>query len=173
MIGTLHAQTPNGKNVRIFRDVQSGFILQYPDSWAKVPSTHEKTRIKVVSAEGMGGEDCGVNVQIEEGIKALTPQESVRLFPDGLAYQQNMRSVIPDLKVESSGRTHISNQDAIFYLSSFTFRSVGLEVPMKMMQVMTARKGKIFTITCRAGATEFESKLPVFLTIYVGFLIKD
>lgn len=169
----LLAQTINSKNVAVYRDEATGFVLTYPDDWSQVPSTHQKTRIKIVSNRGNGLEDCSVNVQIVEGANSLTPQESASQFLDGPTYQQMLRKSLPDLVVEKSGRTFISNQDAAYYQSRFTFRSVGIEVPMKMMQIQIASKGKIFTVSCRAGAAEFEKKLPKFQLVFAGFLIKQ
>lgn len=51
------------KDFTVFRSKEDGFIFQYPKTWSKVPSTHGNTKIKIVSNNGNGEEDCSVHVQ--------------------------------------------------------------------------------------------------------------
>ena len=163
----------NSRDIVVHRDAQAGFIFQYPKSWSPVPSTFERTRIKIVSEQGAGGEDCGVNVQIDESLRNVSPQEAIRRMPDARNYQRALRVGLPDATVVENGRTHLSNQDAVFFIITFTVRSVGLEVPGKMIAVQTARNGKVYTVSCRAGRNEFDRLMPVFQLIFAGFLIKN
>jgi hypothetical protein len=163
----------NSKNVEVYRDDKARFIFQYPNSWSRVPATHERTRIKIVSGNGAGGEDCGVNVQIDESLRKYSTQQVVRQMLDAPAMQQAQRVNFPDAKILDSGFTTISHQDAVFYIIELTWRNVGVEIPMKMITVQTVRDERVFTLTCRGGKTEFERAMPIFGIIFSGFLIKN
>jgi len=162
----------NSKNVAVYRDEQARFVLSYPISWARVPSTHQRTRIKIVSEEGAGGEDCAVNVQELEGASNLSPAEAIRSLPNARSYEHTLRTALPDAKVVRSGKTYLSNQEAVFFVTTFTVRSVSLEVPMKSIVVQTARNGKLYTASCRSSPERFEELMPIFQVIFSGLLIK-
>lgn len=167
------APPPNSKNVVVHRDDEAGFILQYPHDWSPVPATHQRTRIKIVSERGAGGEDCIVNVHHDEKFRHLSPPEALRQLSDPRAFQQGLRSAIPDATVVGSARTHLSHQEAVAFVVRFTFRSVGLEGQVKMIIVRTVRNGRLYTVGCRAGEEQFDHLMPTFQTIFAGFLIKN
>ena len=167
------AQPLHGKDVIAYRDDQMGFIFQYPKTWTPVPSTHKRTRIKIVSERGAGGEDCSVNVQVDDNLRKLSSQEAIRQMPSANSYQQSLRTAIPDATVIETGKTYLSNQEAVFYVSTFTFRSVGMEVPIKMIHVQTIRNGKVYAVACRASSSDFARHMPAFQIILAGFLIKN
>ena len=162
----------NSKNVAVYRDEQSRFILSYPSSWTHVPSTHQRTRIKIVSEEGAGGEDCAVNVQELEDGNNLSPAEAIRSLPDARNYEHALRTALPNAKVVRSGKTHLSNQEAEFFVTTFTVRSVGMEVPMKSIVVQTIRNDKLYTASCRSSPERFEELMPIFQLVFAGLLIK-
>lgn len=164
---------PNAEDIIVYRDDQAGFILQYPKSWSSVPSTHQRTRIKIVNERGAGGEDCSVNVQVDESLGNVSAQEAIRRISDARNHERRLRTAIPDATVMQTGRTYLSNQEAVFFIITFTFRSVGLEVPMKMIMVQTVRNGRVYTVGCRAVQSEFDRLMPVFQLIFAGFLIKN
>ncbi len=55
----------------VYRDSAYGFTFWYPKTWLSVPSTHSSTRIKVVSDNGLGEEDCSCGVNYTEAITNL------------------------------------------------------------------------------------------------------
>lgn len=160
-------------SVLVHRDDEAGFILQYPGNWSSVPATHQRTRLKIVSERGAGSEDCVVNVQIDETLRGVPLSESIRRMPDARTFQRALRSAIPDATVVESGKTYLSNQEAIFFVSVFTFRSAGLEIPVKMITIQTIRDRRVYTVGCRAREAEFDSLMPVFQIIFGGLLIKN
>lgn len=161
----------SNKDLQTYRDKEHGFILQYPTTWSQVPSTHERTRIKIVSENGNGAQDCMVNVQIEHNSKNLTARDFVRSAPTMQEHEQILRNTMPDAKVIKRGETHISNQDAIYYIVDFTFKSVGIEVPMRSLMVQTKKNEYLYSVGCRAEKHEFEKYMTDFQLIFVGFLI--
>lgn len=162
----------SSKDFIAYRDQEKKFIFQYPNTWAQVPSTHERTRIKIVNDNGNGRQDCAVNVQFDSNSRKQSPKEFLRSTPSVKEFEKGLRKTLPDAKLIKRGATFISNQDAIYNIVDFTIRSVGIEVPIRMYMVQTARDGNIYTISCRAGQQEFDEYASEFELIFSGFLIK-
>jgi hypothetical protein len=156
------------KDIQIYRDKDYRFILQYPATWSQVPSTHQGTRIKIVSENGDGDQDCMVNVQ---KTKKTSTKEFLRSAPSAKEHERILRNVLPDVKVIKRGETYISNQGAIYYIIDSIFKSVGIEVPMRQFMIVTAKNEHLYTVTCRATQEEFEQYLPDFQIVFAGFLI--
>jgi len=161
----------SSKDFITYRDQESKFISQYPNTWTQVPSTHERTRIKIVSENGNGGQDCAVNVQYEEKSKGISPKEFLRSAPSVQEFENGLRKALPDAKVLKRAATNLSNQDAIYYIVDFTIKSVAIEAPIRMYMVQTAKNGNIYTLSCRAGQQEFDERIAEFELIFAGFLI--
>lgn len=160
------------KDFTVFRSKEDGFIFQYPKTWSKVPSTHGNTKIKIVSNNGNGEEDCSVHVQkYNPQFVNTSAKEFVRLVGNVEKYQAGIRKSMPDAVVVDSGTTNISNQDAFYAATTFTFKSVGVEIPFKMFSVATLKKGRVYTVTCRAAPDSFESQMPMFQLIFSGFVL--
>ena len=161
-----------GKDFTVFRSKEDGFIFQYPKTWSKVPSTHGNTKIKIVSNNGNGEEDCSVNVQkYNPQFVNTSAKEFVRLVGNVEKYQAGIRKSLPDAVVVDSGTTNLGNQDAFFTKTTFTFKSVGDEIPFQMFSVATLKKGRVYTVTCRAAPDSFESHMPIFQLIFSGFVL--
>lgn len=158
--------------MQVFRDDTYGFILTYPKDWTSVRTTNQRTRLKIVSDRGAGAEDCGVNVQTEPRIKNMTPEQVVSGLADDATFIRAIRTALPDAKIVSGGKTSIGRQAAKFYQLSYTVRSRGIDVPMKMLQVQTARREHLYTVSCRARAKEFERRLPEFEKVMAGFSLE-
>ena len=84
-----------------------------------------------------------------------------------------LRSIISDATVIESGKTYLSNQEAFYTITKYTFRSFGIEVPMKMLQIQTLKNGYIYTVACRTSQERYDEMLPSFQAIIAGFLIKE
>lgn len=163
----------SSKDFITYRDQNNKFIFQYPNTWSQVPSTHERTRIKIVSENANGGQDCAVNVQFEKRSKNISPKEFVRSVPNVQEFEKGLRKALPDAKVIKRAATNLSNQEAIYNIVDFTIKSVGIEAPIRMYMVQTAKDGYIYTLSCRAGQEEFDERSAEFELIFAGFLIKQ
>lgn len=172
LLTTQYSYGVNSKDTIVFRDNESNFIFQYPSDWAQVPSTHTRTKIKVVSDHGNGTVDCAVNVQYDKKLVGVKPKEFIRTASNVAKYQERLRKSLPDAKVVDSGKTYISNQEAFYTITEYTFRSVGIDLPVKMITVQTAKKGHVYTLSCRSESDEFDEIMPMFQIILSGFLIK-
>jgi len=160
------------KDFTVFRSKEDGFIFQYPKTWSKVPATHSNTKIKIVSKNGNGGEDCSVNVQqYNQQFANTSTKEFVRLIGNVEKYQAGIRKSMPDAVVVDSGTTSISNQDAFYAATTFTFKSVGVEIPFKMFTVVTLKKGRVYTVACRAAPEDFDRNMPMFQLVFSGFVL--
>ena len=146
-ISELHALTD--KDLTVYRDDTYKFSLHYPQNWSPVPPTHKKTRIKIVNENGSGDCDCGVNVQYVPEAKNMKAKDAIAQISDPKIIQNNLRSSIPDATIIKNGRTFLSNQEAIYHIVKFTFRSFGLEVPIKMIMIQTVKREYVYTVSCR------------------------
>ena len=156
----------------VYRDDTNKFIFQYPKTWSSVSTIHEGTKIKVVNENGFGDCDCGVNVHFDESINNISPKEfAASMSPQAL--EKAMRSSIPDATIIDSGKTYLSNQEAFYTISKYTFHSFGIEIPMKMIQIQTVKDRYVYTVACRTSIDRFNEMLPAFQMIFAGFLIKD
>lgn len=152
----------------VFRDTERKFIFQYPKDWQKVPSTHERTRIKIVSDNGDGEQDCSVNVREDKNI--TSPKDFVK-DTNFKAIENGLKKAYEDAKIIQSGSTFISSQEAIYYVANFTVKSVSVEIPFSAYVIQTSRNGYIYTIGCRSTSDEFLSRTKEFEKIFFGFLI--
>lgn len=167
------AQDPSIKNVVYFRSEEHKFIFGYPKSWAPVPSTHERTIIKVLKNNGAGPEDCSVNVQSLPRNPDATPEAFVKSAKESAAgYIGAMRKAYPDAQLIAKQQTNLSNQAAWMTIAKFTVKSIGVEMPMKVILVQTQKNDRVYSVGCRAPIQSFESTFPTFQSMMLGFLIK-
>ena len=167
------AQAPSMKEMVYFRSEEHKFIFGYPKGWAPVPPTHVRTILKVLKNDGEGPEDCSVNVQPLPHNPSASPESYVKLArANAPAYLAAMQRVSPDAKLISMQETNLSNQAAWMTIAIFTVKSVGIEVPMKVINVQTQRNDRVYTVGCRAPIANFQSTLPTFQSMFLGFLIK-
>ncbi len=155
-----------------YRDDMYKFIFQYPKSWSQVSTTHKNTRIKIVNENGSGDSDCGVNVQYVPEAKNMAMKDAIAQMSDPKVMQKSLRSAIPDATAIKNGKTFLSNQEAVYNIVKFTYRSFDIEVPIKMIQIQTVRSGYIYTFACRTSSERFDEMLPTFQLIATGFVIK-
>lgn len=160
------------KDFMAYRDDTYKFILQYPKTWSPVPPTHKGTRIKIVNENGSGDCDCGVNVQYVPDAKNMKTKDAIAQMSDPQVIQKSLRSAMPDATIIKNGRTFLSNQEAVYNIIKFTFRSFGIEVPMKMIQIQTVKSGHVYTVSCRTSSDRFDEMMPIFQLIIAGFVIK-
>jgi hypothetical protein len=83
-----------------------------------------------------------------------------------------LRSSIPDATIIKNGRTFLSNQEAIYHIVKFTFRSFGLEVPIKMIMIQTVKREYVYTVSCRTSSDRFDEMMPMFQLIIAGFIFQ-
>ena len=156
----------------VYQDDMNKFIFQYPKTWSSVSTTHKGTKIKVVNENGFGDCDCGVNVKYDESFKNIPPTEFIASMSKE-ATEAVLRSINSDATVIESGKTYLSNQEAFYTITKYTFRSFGIEVPMKMLQIQTLKNGYIYTVACRTSQERYDEMFPFFQAIIAGFLIKE
>jgi len=158
----------------VYRDDEYGFTFWYPKTWLSVPTTHSRTRIKVVSDNGLGEEDCICGVHFSEAIKDMSPKEFIASVskPEAiLALQRQMSEIFADYELLEHHTTKLSNQDASYTVSRATSESMGWSIPMQMLQVGTMRRGYVYTLTCRTAPEKFEEYKPFFELILWGFIL--
>lgn len=155
-----------------YRDDTYKFVFQYPKTWSAVPPTHKGTRIKIVNEYGSGGADCGVNVQYDASLKNMTTKEVIATISNPQILQKTIRTIMPDATIVKSGSTYLSNQEAFYTITKFTFRSFDVAVPMKMIDMQTAKSGYIYSFFCRTSSDRFDDMFPIFQIISAGFVIK-
>ena len=152
------------------RDEANGFAIWYPKTWAKVPTTHAATKLKVVSKSGAGGDDFNVVVISDPAFKNITGERMVEMWLErpeaGLA---QLRKAYPDAKLIKSGKTYLDNKPAYYVIFDGTFRSFDLEFPMRFLQVSAVYNGLAYYLTSRTGPDEFDAVKPIFTLIMGGF----
>ena len=172
--GTVAQSSITAADFEVYRDSEYGFTFWYPKTWLSVPTTHSRTRIKVVSDNGLGEEDCLSGVHYSEEIKDLSPKDFITSVskPEGiLALQRYMSTIYADYELLEHHITKLSNQDAAYTVSRATSESMGLSIPMQILQVATMRRGYVYTLTCRAAPEKFEEYKPLFELILWGFIL--
>lgn len=162
---------PVKKDVKVYRDKKYMFMLQYPSTWAVEPATHENTKFRLVSNNGSGQDDFIVNVQYIEAIKNVSTKEAVAsINPQDLV--NGLRNTMPDIKLINGGKSYLSQLEAVFYVAEFTYRTFGVEVPMKMLQIQTIKKGYVYVLGFRCPSERFNDMFPIFQNIAAGFIIQ-
>jgi hypothetical protein len=162
---------PAKKDVKVYRDKKYKFTLQYPSTWAVEPATHENTKFRLVSDNGSGPDDFIVNVQYIEAIKNTSTKEVVASL-DPQVLVNGLRNTMPDIKLINSGKSHLSQLGAVFYVAEFTYRTFGVEAPMKMLQIQTFKNGYLYILGFRSPSERFNDMLPIFQNIAAGFIIQ-
>jgi hypothetical protein len=153
----------------VYRDGRYLFSAWYPKTWTTVPISHPQTRFKVRSENGF--DDYSINVTSPASTKNMTPKEFVEMM-NGSDPIELLRPYFPDAVLLNKGKSYLSNQDAFFYIYKGTFKAVGAETPVTIMQWQTIKYGYLYTLTCRAETERFESMLPVFQKILYGFVFQ-
>jgi hypothetical protein len=152
------------------RDEANGFAIWYPKTWAKGPTTYEATKLSVVSNSGAGGDDFNVVVVSDPAFQNITGERMVEMWqerPEAILAQ--LRKSYPDAKVIEKGKTSLDNKPAYYVIFDGTFRSFGLEVPMRILQIFAVYNGRAYYLTSRTGPDEFDDMKPVFTLIMGGF----
>jgi hypothetical protein len=130
----------------VYQDKGYLFSASYPKSWTNVPISHPQTRFKVRSENGF--DDYSVNV-VPSG-STMMPREFVEAM-DKMDPLQSIRPYFPDAVLVSKGKSHLSNQDAFFFVYKGIFKNAGIEIRITVMQWQTIKHGNVYTLTCRAA----------------------
>lgn len=163
------AEASTKKKLTTYRNIDYKFVFQYPNGWTQSPSTHAGTKIKIEHNSGQDGEDCMVNVQTAKTAQDRLPPKQFVGSISPTTYEQAMKKSLPDAKVIASGKSSISNQDAFYATLKFTYRIMGLEIPMKMIQVITTRNNNVYIVGCRAPVDIFDNNVYTYKLIMSGF----
>lgn len=161
--------TLEDNNYQMYRDSRYLFSAWYPKTWANVPISHPQTRLKVRSENGF--DDYSISVGSSEAFKNLTPKEFVEMMNETDPLE-SLRPYLPDAVLLSKGKSYLSNQEAFFFVYKGTFKAVGVEIPVTIMQWQTIKYGNVYTLTCRAETERFETMLPAFHKILFGFVFQ-
>lgn len=153
-----------------YRDEKYGFSIHYPRSWSKVDASHPQTRLKAVSDGGLGGDDLSVVVTTMPGSENETPEQFLRTI-DAKAYLNYLRENVPSIKLVEHAPTTLSNQAAHYFITDLTHRVLGIEVPMRQLQLLTVRKGNVYTITFRTDPEHFSKRSTLFKLMAAGFVL--
>ena len=163
------AQTLKDSDFVYYHDERYPFSAWYPKTWSKVPITHPQTRLKVRNENEI--DDYSINIISLEELKKLSPKEYIGMLSKN-DYLNLLRTTFPDITLLESGQTFVSNQEALYFITKLTQRSVGIELPMAQMQILTAKDGNVYTLTLRTEPERLEEMLPVFRAILMGFVIR-
>ncbi len=154
-----------------YRDEEFRFSIHYPRSWARIEATHAQTRFKAVSDGGAGTDDLSVVVTtLPRSEEDFTPEEFLKSI-DAQAYLKYVRQNVPGAELIEHGPTTLSNQSAYYFVIQLTHRALGIEMPMRQIQVQTARKRNVYTITFRTDPERFQRSLTLFEAITFGFVL--
>lgn len=145
------------------------FSIHYPRSWSKVDASHPQTRLKAVSDGGSAGDDLSVVVTTMPGSENETPEQFLRTL-DAKACLNYLRENVPSIKLVEHAPTTLSNQAAHYFITDLTHRVLGIEVPMRQLQLLTVRKGNVYTITFRTDPEHFSKRSTLFKLIAAGFV---
>lgn len=137
-----------------------------------MPATHAQTRLKAVSKNGEGTDDFNIAVSYNPQATTLTPAEYVSRVSNSATYLKLIRATVPNVQLIEHGRTKLSNQDAYYYTTDITHRSLGVTLPTRQLQVFMAKGGYQYTITCRSPPEDFDKMMPTFQAIIAGFILK-
>jgi hypothetical protein len=152
------------------RDETNGYAIWFPKSWAKVPTTHAGTKLKISNDSGRGGDDFNVVVVSDPAFQELTPERLVEMTMERPeAVFNRIRKDYPDATVVSSGKTNLDSKPAFFVIFDGTFRSFDVDLPIRFLQVCTVYNGRAYYLTSRTDPTEFDAKRSVFALIMAGF----
>ena len=166
---SLLAQLTNNDMVH-YRDQTNGFVIWYPKIWAKVPETLPSTKLKVVSRAGLGNCDFSVTVLSNPIYRSMTAAKATELVlknPEALLAR--LKREYPDAKIIQLIETKLNNRAAYSVTFDATFRSVGVDVPMRFLMVSSVDGDRAFTLIGRAPPEEFENTRPEFLLMMSGF----
>lgn len=140
------AQPASPKDFTSYRDAENRYSISYPKNWTVEPTTYERTRIKVVSPNGMG--DCLVNVQPTDG--KLSDQAALKqLFDDAPNLETKTQTRIPGTKILTIEKTTISDQRALKVLLAIPRTTLGEGAVFYSLSFQTFRSGSAFTVGCR------------------------
>ncbi len=153
----------------VFRDPENRFSLAYSEQWKPVASSHRETSVKLEFDHEEFWGDCGVVVTFEQSMVGTSPKAFVSNTNCRSEYSTMLEKRGLSVKVVESGRTQLANQDAVYFVSEFTHKSLSLETPIKQMQVSTVRQGFVFTLTFRCLPDQWDGLLPEFELLANGF----
>jgi hypothetical protein len=156
-----------------YRDGQYPFSVWYPSTWAPVTTTHAATRLKVISERGLGSEDINVVALYRPELLNTSPRffvDAIKKRPERAS--EELKKVFSEVNLLKSGETTLNNQPAYFTIADVTYSALGISVPMRVMQVMALRDGNIYFLTFRSSPEEFESMMPTFQLIALGFVVR-
>ncbi len=167
------AQQKIESDYAVYRDDKFLFSLFYPKDWTQLESSFAETRFKVTKEDGLYLTDFNINVIYVEASKNM-PSKS---FVEGLIARPNIiearvKQGNPTAKIISSGKTYISNREALFIKSQATYRVLDEEYEMTLYQIITTYEGNIYTLTFRALTEEFDENFPIFKFIASSFVIR-
>lgn len=169
VITSVNAEAGTKKKLITYRNNEYKFVFQYPSTWTQTPSTHAGTKIKIQHNNGDDGEDCMINIQPAKTAQDRLPPKQFVDSMSASSYEQAMKKTFPDAKVIEAGKSTISNQDAFYSTLKFTFKTMGIEIPMKMMQLSTSRNNNVYILACRAPADIFDKNIIAYKLVLTGF----
>ena len=165
--------TGNEVDLTVFRDNERKFAFHYPKQWKIVESTYADTRFKIVSKNGRGPEDCGVNVKFEKNATGMSISDFVKNVSPAMSKEilRVIKNKSQDAEIMESGFTYLSNQNAYYHVIFSTQRTVDYVAKVAMYSVQTMKDGYIYTVACRCKQSDFKQQFPEFKNIMTGFIL--
>lgn len=168
----VYASQITNNDFKVYEDKRHKFAFWYPKNWQSAPTSDTRTRINIISDNGLGEDDCNVTV-VESKIFKNQKKYVKGMVANTDKVERFLKKQNPSYRLVKSGQSYLSNRQAFYTVATMIFRSFGVEIPIKVIQVSTVNQGMQYTITCRTSPENFESMLPLFKVIMVGFRIKD
>ncbi len=166
-----HAQTRQVYNV--YKD-DSAFVMQYPADWSIVPLIQQNDRLRLVR-NNMAYTDFMLVMTYLDGFKNIkTPaetKEAMKQF-DPQVFLKQMREGLPDARLVDNGKIYLSQRDAAYMVYEYTYRAVGVEVPIKQLQIITVKDGYMYTLAFRTAKEQYNNMFPIFQLMAGGFSFK-
>ena len=167
----LCAEPATSDDFQVFRDDEFRLTVACPKSWKKIATADAQSRIRVISEEGLGGDDLHVTVLSNDMFRKLTPSDYVKRvstpqMTDGLV--KGLQQKFATAKLVSSGKMRLSDQDAFFFTCDVTLKGAP-DFVMRQIQVSTLKGGTVYYVTCRTGRDDFDKRMPLFKRIIDRF----
>ncbi len=142
---------------KIYRDEKYPFSVRYPSDWVPVEALVASSRFKISSNEGAGLATFTVTVRTPPELKNVTAAEFANEAikrPDLI--NGVVQTALPGAKIISSGKTYLSNQEAIFIKYKGTYRTLDEKNDYTIYQIITVFEGISFTLSCGGVSATFD-----------------
>ncbi len=155
----------------IFVSEEHKFSVQYPKAWNTAETILPQTVIRLESPDG---EDFNVAVTEIPQLKDVSPEEySTKMLPlVETMIASSLAKQYPDIALVEKGKTTLSQQPALYFITDYTIHAVGRELPIRCYTAITKHKDKQYTLTFRVPKSFYDELFPTLQRLALGFQIR-